>query len=395
MAKDPTCEELEARIRLLEHQLVQFADFKKKFRGLEEKYKVLVENANDAIFVRQDGVVRFANPRVLEISGVLADELEKFHFSEYLHPEEKEKVVGRYQQRLRGEKVLNMYPFRMINRQGEVVWVEVNAVLVDWQGRPATLNIVRDITSQKLFENQYFQTDSLTTVRTLAGGLAQGFNNLLMGIQGSASILALSIKKSNRLYENLERIEGCVDEASRLAKQLVGFAQCGKYHVQQLDLNQVVEAAVATHGRSKKKIHIKRDYGSDLWPVEGDKGQIDQVLMTILLNAWQAIMDRGEISIKTRNTTLQEVRSQTQGIQPGKYVKVSVQDSGTGMDETVRNRVFEPFFTTKEVGRSRGLGLACAYGIMANHKGMIGVTSIKGVGSTFSILFPSMEEVKR
>ncbi len=395
MAKEPTCDELKARIRQLEDQLVEFDDVKTAHIELKEKYRVLVENANDAIFVLQDGVVRLANSRALEIGGVLAEELDSVHFSEYLHPEEKEKVVGRYRKRLKGEKVLNMYPFRMINRQGEVVWVEVNAVLIEWQGRPATLNIVRDITSQKLFENQYFQTDSLATVRTLAGGLAHGFNNLLMGIQGSASLLALSIDKHDPLYQDLERIETCVDQAAKLAKQLVGFAQCGKYNVRQLDLNQIVEEVVSTLGRGNKQIHIQKDYASDLWPVEGDQRQIDQVLMNILLNAWQAIKIKGVITIKTCNTTLQEVRVQTQGIRPGKYIKISVQDSGMGMDETICKRVFEPFFTTKGAGLNRGLGLACAYGIVANHNGMIDVTSAKNIGTTFSVLLPVMKKTKK
>lgn len=395
MVKEPTREELNARIRQLENRLIEFDDVKTALGELEEKYNALVENANDAIFVLQDGRVRLANSRALEIGGVLAEELENIHFAEYLHPEEKEKVLDRYQKRLKGEKVLNMYPFRMINRQGEVVWVEVNAVLIEWQGRPATLNIVRDITSQKLFENQYFQTDSLATVRTLAGGMAHGFNNLLMGIQASASVLALSIDKSDRLYEELERIEGCVDEAAGLAKQLVGFAQCGKYNIRRLDLNRIAEDVVSTLGRSNKKIRINKDYASHLWPVEGDKGQIDQVLMNILLNAWQAITHKGDITIRTRNTTLQEMRVKTRGIRPGKYVKISIRDSGMGMDEMICKRVFEPFFTTKEVGLNRGLGLACAYGIIANHNGMIDVTSAKDIGSTFSILLPAMEEIKK
>ncbi len=392
MTNEQTPQSLQAHIRELERQLSELTEVKAELRGLEEKYKVLVENANDAIIVIQDGKVKFANPRSLDISGILAEELQVSHYTDYLHPEEKEKVVRRHKRRLKGEKVLNMYPLRIVNRQGQVVWVEVNAVLIEWEGAPATLNIIRDITSQKMLESQFHQLDNLETVRTLAAGIAHGFNNLLMGIQGSASLLTLSIKKDNPLFENIERVETCVDESAKLVRQLVEFAQCGKYRVETIHLEQVVDEVMATIQRSNKEITIGKACASDLWPVTADKGQIDQVFINILLNAWQAIPAKGEIEISAENTIIHEEPRHASGVGPGRYVKIVVRDSGVGMDETICKRVFEPFFTTKGVANHRGLGMACVFGIVANHNGMIDVTSVKGIGSTFTVLLPAAEK---
>ncbi len=391
MSAAQTIESLQARVREMEAQLSELAEVKATLRDLEAKYKVLVENANDAIFVLQDGKIKFANPCALEIAGLLTEELENSHFSEFLHPEEKEMVLSRHQRRLKGEKVLSMYPLRIVNRRGEVVWVEVNAVRIEWEGAPATLNIIRDITSQKMLAGQYYQLESLTTVRTLAGGIAHGFNNLLMGIQGSVSLLSLSIGKNHPLYENLERIESCVDESSRLVKQLVGFAQCGKFKIETIHLEPLLEEAMTTIRRSTRQIQLRKSFVPDLWPVDADRGQLDQVFLNILVNAMQAITTHGEIEVSAENTTIRQAPRNTAGIGPGRYVRVDVRDNGCGMDETIRKRVFEPFFTTKSVANHRGLGMACAFGIVANHGGTVDVTSIRGKGTSFTVLLPAAD----
>lgn len=384
--------DLERRIQELEQQVNASLTFKKAFVDLEEKYKVLVENANDAIFVLQNNKVKFANPKSLEIAGIVAAELEQKNYTDFLHPDEKEKVVQRHQKRLKGEKVLSMYPLRLINKDGDVIWVEVNAVRIDWEGQPATLNIIRDITSQKLGEVSFSQANHLTSVRTLAGGLAHELNNLLTGIQGRASLLSMALGKSDPLHAHIEEMERLINEAAKLSRQLVGFAQSGKYRLEKINLNQLAEQALASLNNRTKPIDIRKDYDEHLWPVEADPSQLDQVLMNVLVNAWQAIADKGCITIKTENMMLQEGRTPGHSIQPGPYVKISIKDTGIGMDDGIRKRVFEPFFTTKAVGRHRGLGLSSVYGIVVNHSGLVDVASAPGQGSTFSILLPAALE---
>jgi two-component system, cell cycle sensor histidine kinase and response regulator CckA len=377
----------------LEQQSMEIAGLKNALREAEDKYRVMVENANDAIFVLQEGRIRFANPKALELGGMLAEDLDKVPFTEFLHPAEKETVVQRHEQRLKGDKILNMYPLRIITANGDTFWAEVNAVRIEWEGRPATLNIIRDISSQKLIEKDYFQSESLATLRTLSGGMAHSINNLLMGIQGRISLLHRSMEPEDARMEHLNSIEACVQEAAALTGQMLGFAQTGKYKVALVDMNEVTGRIAGTlwKGRSREKLVIQLP--ADLWPVSADPQQMEQVISNIVLNAIQAITETGSLTIKTKNFELTEGREVYKGVRAGKWIKIAVRDSGTGMDDVVRKRVFEPFFTTKGFGRHRGLGLSCAYGIIANHNGMIDVDSTLGAGTTVSVFLPAAETV--
>ncbi len=382
----------EAQRLALERKSAEVTELRQALRQAEDSYRILVENANDAIFVLQDGKVRFANPKALALGGVLAEDLDKIPFTEYLHPDERDTIVKRHEQRLKGEKILNMYPLRIITRRGDTFWAEVNAVRIEWQGLPATLNIIRDITSQKIIEQNYFQTESLATLRTLSGGMAHSFNNLLMGIQGRVSLLHRSLAANDPRREHLLGIESCVEEAAKLTQQMLGFAQSGKYSARPVNLNEVVEEVARTFARSQKEIQLVREYQTGLWTVEADRQQMEQVVMNILLNAWQAIPEQGQVIIKTENFELAEGREHFKETHSGKCIRLTVRDTGVGMDDTVRKRVFEPFFTTKGIFNHRGLGLSSAYGIVANHNGFIDVESIPGSGTTIAIYLPAIPD---
>ena len=366
---------------------------KDALRAAEDQYRLLVENANDAIFVLQDGKVRFANPKALALGGVLAEDLEKVPFTEYLHPEERDLIIQRHEQRLKGEKILNMYPLRIITRRGDIFWAEVNAVRIEWEGEPATLNIIRDITSQKLIEQHYFQNESLATLRTLSGGMAHSINNLLMGIQGRVSLLYRSMGLNDVRRDHLKGIESCVGDAAKLTRQMLGFAQSGKYNVSKVNINQVVEEMAKTFARSQNEVTLIKELDPSLWPIEADCQQMEQVVMNIMLNAWQSIADMGTVVVKTENFELTEAREPFQETGSNKCVKLSVRDTGSGMDDNTRKRAIEPFFTTKGIGQHRGLGLSSAYGIIANHNGFIDIDSIPGTGTTISVYLPAAGDV--
>lgn len=389
MEEHSKADQNEAQRLALARKTEEVASLRDALRQAEDKYRVLVENANDAIFVLQDRKIRFANPKALALGGVLAEDLEKVPFSEYLHPEERDIVVRRHEQRLKGEKILNMYPLRIVTRQGDIFWGEVNAVRIEWEGQPATLNIIRDITSQKLIEHHYFQNESLATLRTLSGGMAHSINNLLMGIQGRVSLLYRSMGLNDVRRDHLRGIEACVSDAAKLTRQMLGFAQSGKYNVTKLNLNDVIQAATQSFVHNENHITLIRELDSALWPVEADSQQLEQVVMNIMLNAWQSIVDKGRILVKTENFELTEGREHYQDARTGKCVKLTIRDSGIGMDDTVRKRAIEPFFTTKGLGQHRGLGLSSAYGIIANHNGFIDIDSIPEVGTTISVYLPA------
>ncbi|MBU4426479.1 MAG: PAS domain S-box protein, partial [Proteobacteria bacterium] len=361
-------------------------------RESEEKYRLLVENASDAIFIFQDQKVKFPNPKAIELGRNLAVDLERVPFLNYVHPEDRQMVIERHSKRLKGEKVPDTYSFRLMNRDGEELWAELNAVLINWEGKPATLNFLRDITLQQQLEAQIQQIRRLEALGTLAGGIAHDFNNLLMGIQGRTSLMMMNNDFSQVHYEDLKGIEDIVKSGVDLTKQLLGFGRKGKYEAKPTDLSKLVHTSSQMFGRTKKEIKIHAKYQKDIWAAEVARGQIQQVLLNLYVNAWQAMPGGGELYLQTENVTFDESYTNPYEVKPGRYVKVSVVDTGVGMDEATKERIFEPFFTTKEMGRGMGLGLASAYGIIKNHEGILNVYSERGEGTTFNIYLPACEK---
>ncbi|MDY7030291.1 MAG: PAS domain S-box protein [Thermodesulfobacteriota bacterium] len=365
-------------------------------RKSEEQYRLLVENANEAIFIAQDGLIKFPNPKSEYLVGYTKLELENTHFVDIIHPKDREMVLERHQRRLSGAELPSIYSFRIINKKGEELWTQLNSVFIQWDGRPATLNFLRDITELRKLETQVQQARKMEAIGTLAGGIAHDFNNLLMGIQGNASLLLLNIDPENPAYERAERkiknIEQIVKNGSDLTAQLLGFARGGKYEVKPTDLNELIINHNLMFARTKKEITIHEKYEKRLWTAEVDRGQIRQVLLNLYINAWQAMPGGGNLYIGTENITLKETDNNQLYNNPCKYVKISITDTGMGMDEATQQRIFEPFFTTKEMARGTGLGLASAYGIIKNHGGTINVYSKKGEGSTFNIYLPACEK---
>lgn len=241
---------------------------------------------------------------------------------------------------------------------------------------------------KKRLQDQLQQSQKMEAIGTLAGGIAHDFNNLLMGIQGNISLMLLDTDAGHPNFERLKGIETLIERAAGLTRQLLGFARRGKYEVKPTDLNKLIQRSSKLFGRTRKEIEIHTKYQQDLWPAEIDRGQIDQVLLNLYINAGQAMPDGGELYLETKNIVLDQDYSQPFIVKPGPYVKVSMTDTGVGMDAKTRKRIFEPFFTTREPGQGTGLGLASAYGIIKNHSGFINVYSEKNHGTTFNIYLP-------
>jgi len=248
------------------------------------------------------------------------------------------------------------------------------------------LNQVRDqvAKSTKLFQH----AQKMEAVGTLAGGIAHDFNNLLMGIQGRTSLMLMGIDSNHPHHGHLSGIEDMAKKGADLTKQLLGFARGGKYEVKPTDLNVLIKDQNRMFGRTKREITIREECEKSLWVAEVDPGQIEQILLNVYLNAWQAMPGGGDLLVRTGNHTLDDNYTRPFRVKPGRYVGISVTDTGVGMDEATRQRVFEPFFTTREMGGGSGLGLASAYGIVKNHKGIINVLSEPGHGTSVEIYLP-------
>ena len=364
----------------------QMAELKKT----EESYRLLFENASDAIFIAQDERIKFPNPKTTQILGLEAQALEEMSFAQFLHPEDRARVLDIHRRRLSGETAVpTNYVFRLVNQAGRRYDVSISTVVITWEGRPATLNFVRDVTEQRKLEANLRQAQKLEAVGTLAGGIAHDFNNILMGIQGRVSMMLADLDSAHPHHEHLKGIESYVKNATDLTAQLLGFAKGGKYQIKPTDMNHLIAQSSDMFARTRKEIEIIRRLEEDLWPVEVDRGQMNQVLLNFYVNAWQAMPEGGNLFLQTDNFIVDDTNQTTMGLPLGRYIRISIADTGTGMDEATKVRIFDPFFTTKGMGRGTGLGLASAYGIVKNHDGTIRVYSELGQGATFTIYLPA------
>ena len=195
-------------------------------------------------------------------------------------------------------------------------------------------------------------------------------------------------------YDMLKTIERQVRSGSMLTKQLLGYARKGQYEVKSVNLNELIEQTSQTFGRTRKDTQIHSELAEDLYAMEADQGQMEQVLLNLYVNASDAMPGGGNLTIKTTNITGQDMKDKPYDAKPGNYVLLTITDTGSGMDKETQARIFDPFFTTKDMaaGRGTGLGLASAYGIVKAHAGYIDVESEKGKGTTFSIYLPATEK---
>jgi len=222
---------------------------------------------------------------------------------------------------------------------------------------------------------------------TLAGGVAHDFNNLMVAVLGNAELLRMQFFGSREALEMIDSIAQAAQRAGDLAQQMLAFARGGKYELRVLNLNDVVKQTLQLQSRAfPPRVVIEKDVEPELWNIEADPAQMSQIIMNLCINAVEAIEGNGSITITTRNTQI-EPDEHYHGVRPGRYVYLSVQDTGRGMSPEIKSHVFEPFYTTKFQGR--GLGLAAVYGIVMNHGGDILIYSEPGRGTTFKVYLPA------
>ena len=395
MVKNPTYEELTARIKTLEEELQQHDQIESELREQEQKYKLIFEKARDAIFIIQNDVIRFANRRARTVLGYTDEELSTTAIAELIHPKDRDLVAARHLKRLKGEKVPGTHSFRVISKMGREIWVEHTAVRVDWEGQPATLNFVRNITKKKKLDAQLQFAAKLEAIGTLAGGIAHAFNNLLMGIQGHTSLLLLDIDSAHPHHAALKKIENAVQGGAELTSQLIGYARKGRYRSKSVAINEIIENTSQTFQKMKKEITIHRELTQRPHAIEADQGQMEQMLLNLYINAADAMPDGGNIYLKTKNVTHRDIKSKLYEARPGKYVRLTISDRGVGIDKKIQHRIFDPFFTTKKIGKGTGLGLASVYGIVKSHEGYINAESKRGRGTTFFIYLPAADKRKK
>jgi PAS domain S-box-containing protein len=396
--------ELTARVRaaLKSKRLYEeYIGIRERLDMSEEKYRQLVQNASEGISVIQDGMLRYFNPKTIEILGYSLQELTNRPFVNMIHPEDQEQV-GRYFQKPRdAEEKAKRHTFRIVTEDGSTKWVETNTVLIYWEDQPANLSFLTDITERKRAEEdkrriqgQLLQAQKMEAVGTLAGGIAHDFNNLLQVVQGYADLLLHSANHDERQYLALQSITGAAKRGAELTRQLLTFSRTMESYRRPLDLNYKVQEVKRLLERTiPKMISIRLELAENLKIVNADTNQVEQMLMNLAVNAKDAMPEGGELIIKTENVILNEEFCRIHpDANPWIYASLTVSDTGHGMDEKTLGHIFEPFFTTKKVGKGTGLGLAMVYGIVKSHRGFISCSSKPGEGTTVKVYLPTVEQ---
>jgi PAS domain S-box-containing protein len=361
----------------------------------EERYRHLFETASDGIvFLEQrEGKITHANQAIEKMLGYSLEESvgKKLQDIGIVDIDDLQTLM----QILDKSGITNYTDVQIKTKSGQ--HIDADLYLAD-RAKLVQCNI-RGITERKqaeeekrILEERLQHADKMEAIGTLAGGIAHDFNNLLTGIQGYASLTLLNLDQDDPNRERLKQILNQVQSGAELTMQLLGFARGGKYEVKPANMNDIIEKSSSLFGRTKKEIAIHKKYENDLCPVEVDRGQMEQVFINLYLNAWQAMPGGGEIYLKTENVLLNDEQALSGSVKPGRYIKISVTDTGTGMDEKTKARIFDPFFTTKAKERGTGLGLSMVYGIIKGHKGMINVYSELDHGTTFTIYLPASDK---
>ncbi len=361
----------------------------KELLSIKKHFEVILGRMSEGILeITSEGRIVYANPSAIALIGILEETLLASRFIELFDEADRlrvENILSKLDSQLQTIPYEN--PARLNGKE-----VMLSIFPIHKNGRNDRIAILRDLTEQKRMEAQLLQAQKMEAIGTLAGGIAHDFNNLLMVIQGNVSLMLLDILPSHPHYEMLKTIEKKVQSGSKLTNQLLGYASRGKYQIKPIHLNQLVEETAEAFGRTRKNITIHQDLTQNGYLIEADPGQIEQVLMNLMVNAADAMPIGGDLFLKTANTSHHEIQGKVYQPKPGNYVLLTVMDTGIGMDSNTLERIFDPFFTTKEFGKGTGLGLASVYGIIKGHGGYIDVESEKGKGTTFKIYLPATEK---
>ncbi|WP_322495685.1 ATP-binding protein [Chloroflexus sp.] len=345
----------------------------------------------------------FFSPEWKTQLGYEADELvDSFAvWEERLHPDDRERCLNTINRYLRQPWPNFALEFRLRHKDGSYRWIRSQAALIyDQHGQPThMLGAHLDLTDRKQMEEeqqrlteQLFQSQKLEAIGALASGIAHDLNNLLVPIIGFAEMGLLEAPPDSELYADFDQIRAAGIRATALTRQILAFSRRQRFEMKPVNLNQIISDFAGILRRLiGERIAIHLNLSPHLWPIVADAGQIEQVLLNLVINARDAIEGNGAITITTAPVRIDNNTSQhLPTLALGDYVAMQVQDTGCGIDPDILPRIFEPFFTTKPQGQGTGLGLATVFGIVKQHRGHIDVQSVPGNGTTFTIYLPAL-----
>ena len=329
----------------------------------EARLRTLMEQLADGVGLLVDGKIAFANPALARILGYTADELVGRRPTEFLAPGDRQRAMERIGALADGAPEYTA-EYEMVRRDGTTVPVVINSRRIEYDGRPALLSVHRDLTEQRQLEEQLRQSQRLESVGQLAGGVAHNFNNALAAIIGYSELIARRLDEDDPVLADVRQILAVAERAASLIGELLTFSRKERISPTVFDLNEAVESSSALLGPllgANIQLHVQLD--RSLRCVLADRRQIEQVVTNLALNARDAMPDGGSLTIETSGVAVTEALARTYpDARCGSYSRLSVTDTGTGMERAIVARLFEPFFTTKEPGQGVGLGLSMVHG---------------------------------
>jgi PAS domain S-box-containing protein len=364
----------------------------------ETKYRTLIEQVAAISYIAElgmEGQWLYVSPQVETMFGFTADEwlAESRDWVKHIHPEDRKVVEVAEEASKRGERFQAEY--RIVRKDGRIIWVSDTAAVVPGSdSHPLMEGIIVDITDKKQLEGQLQQSRRMEAVGRLAGGIAHDFNNLLTIIKGYTELALMRAKGLPELRSDIERIEDASERAAGLVRQLLAFSRRQVMQPKVLDLNSIVVGLDKLLRRlMDEDIEMVTVANQTVGAIKADPGQIEQVIMNLVVNARDAMPDGGRLTVETSNAELDSIYARDHAsVKPGRYVMLAVSDTGVGMSAETVAHIFEPFYTTKESGRGTGLGLSTVYGIVKQSGGYIWVYSELNHGTTFKVYLPRVEE---
>lgn len=371
------------------------AERTKELTTEKQRYMALFDNANDGIAVfDKNGIILNVNKRFCELHGFEKDALIGTHIRLLEAEDQEGKKKERMNRILNGEPLV--FETEHYRRDGSKILLEVSSKAIDIGGELYIQSFHRDITEKKRLQEQLFQSQKMESIGILAGGIAHDFNNILTAILGNAELLHNYSNLDATSLQKVKTIEGASRKAGQMVTKLLSFARKGSFEMQPLSLNDVINDTTELIEKmmANKKIDIKIEIDNSIPAINGDSNQLEQVIMNLILNASDAMPDGGAITIKTSFANLGDEATRIHSLlSPGRYVVLTISDTGKGIPDEIKSRIFDPFFTTKGPGKGTGLGLAMVYGIVKEHRGVINVESQVGRGTTFDIYIPASDRV--
>lgn len=361
-----------------------------RYRVSESKYRNLIQVAPEAICVVEHATVTFCNSHLAGMLGYPEGELPGMPLSQFIYKEDFGWALERYESRTAGNLVGKSI-VRHVKKDGRIIWVETVGQRIEWEGRPAVLYFSSDITERKLLEEQFVQGQKMEAIGRLAGGMAHDFNNMLQVILGFVGMMRSYPEDRNAILSDLKVVEESALRAASLTQQLLAFSRKQMIQPKVIDLGELVRQSEKMLSRVLgDNITLDVVLAGEESRVKADPGQLQQVIMNLVINARDAMPSGGRIRISVENASSNEGAA---GSAPAAAsVRLSVKDTGTGMDEETLGRIFEPFFTTKPHGTGTGLGLSIVYGIVRQNGGDVEAHSKVGKGTTFVISLPRVFE---